>query len=53
MGEIAEAMLDGTFCAGCGETLVYGPEDEPAGFPQYCAACQPHDEPDWEEWDDE
>lgn len=31
MGEIAEGMLDGTFCEGCGEYL-----GSDAGFPQYC-----------------
>lgn len=35
MGEIAEAMLDGTLCAGCGEYL-----GEEAGFPIYCEGCQ-------------
>ena len=44
MDEIAEMMLDGTICAGCGE-LLGGPEDwdDPMGFPQYCGACQPDD----------
>lgn len=37
MGEIAEAMLNGLFCEGCGE-LIDG--DEP-GFPRYCCkACK-------------
>lgn len=38
MGEIADMMLEGTLCAGCGEVLdsaISG--DEPAGFPQYCS----------------
>lgn len=33
MGEIAEMMLDGTLCAGCGEAL----EGEGEGFPRYCS----------------
>lgn len=33
MGEIAEMMLDGTLCEGCGEYLGEGD-----GFPQYCSA---------------
>lgn len=37
MGEIAEMMLDGTMCAGCGEWL----EKEPMGFPDYCFSCRP------------
>ena len=37
MGEIADAMLDGTLCAGCGDYL--GRDD---GFPIYCAGCKPH-----------
>lgn len=36
MGEIAEAMLDGTLCAGCGEFL-----GQDAGFPIYCTGCRP------------
>lgn len=38
MGEIAEMMLDGTLCACCGCILI-GEDEEPAGFPQYCAEC--------------
>lgn len=38
MGEIAEMMLDGTMCEGCGEFLDGG-NDGP-GFPQYCSACR-------------
>lgn len=37
MGEIADMMLDGTMCAGCGEYL----EKEPMGFPDYCSSCRP------------
>ncbi len=36
MGEIAESMLDGTLCQGCGEFLgEAGP-----GYPRYCASCK-------------
>lgn len=35
MGEIAEMMLDGTLCEGCG---VYMGAD--TGFPVRCAQCQ-------------
>jgi hypothetical protein len=37
MGEIAEMMLDGTLCEGCGEFL----NEEPLGYPGYCFSCQP------------
>ena len=33
MGEIAEMMLDGTLCEGCGEFIGEGD-----GFPQYCSS---------------
>jgi len=39
MGEIAEMMLDGTLCEGCGVFL----SDEPEGFPSYCSAQCAHD----------
>lgn len=42
MGEIAEMMLDGTMCEGCGEFMNIG--GEPPGYPQRCAACG--EEPD-------
>lgn len=32
MGEVAEMMLDGTLCEGCGEYI-----GDPVGFPQYCS----------------
>ena len=35
MGEIADMMLEGTLCAGCGEYMG-GSGD---GFPRYCAGC--------------
>jgi len=34
MGEIADMMLDGTLCAGCGAFL-----GEDTGFPCYCVGC--------------
>lgn len=34
MGEIAEMMLDGTLCEGCGEFI-----GEPCEFPRLCAGC--------------
>ena len=36
MGEIAEMMLDGTLCEGCGVYL----EGEGQGFPRYCGGCR-------------
>lgn len=37
MGEIADAMLDGTLCAGCGAYI-----GNDAGYPLYCGpACEP------------
>lgn len=36
MGDIAEMMLDGTLCEGCGEYL----EGVGEGFPRYCSACR-------------
>lgn len=37
MGEIAEMMLDGTMCEGCGEWMgdILAGADAP-GFPRYC-----------------
>ena len=32
MGEIADMMLDGTLCEGCGEYI-----GSDAGYPQYCS----------------
>jgi len=41
MGEIAEMMLDGTLCAGCGEFI-----GSDAGYAQYCSPqCQRASEP--------
>lgn len=37
MGEIADMMLDGTMCSGCGEWMDDG-NDGP-GFPGLCAGC--------------
>lgn len=36
MGEMAEYMLNGDDCQGCGEYLGDGP-----GFPRWCASCDP------------
>ena len=38
MGEIADMMLDGTMCQGCGVWL-HGGEDGP-GYPGYCSDCR-------------
>lgn len=35
MGEIADMMLDGTLCEGCGEYLENGAD---MGIPDYCSA---------------
>jgi hypothetical protein len=35
MGEIAEMMLEGRMCQGCGELL----SDDAPGHPRTCAAC--------------
>ena len=41
MGEIAEMMLDGLMCEGCGEWMDEAFEDgDGPGYPQRCAACQ-------------
>jgi len=36
MGEIADMMLEGYLCAGCGVTLP----GESNGFPRYCRDCR-------------
>ena len=36
MGDIADMMLDGTLCEGCGVYL----EGEGDGFPRYCPDCE-------------
>jgi len=38
MGEIADMMLDGTMCAGCGEWLNDGEDGN--GYPEYCSGCR-------------
>jgi hypothetical protein len=39
-GEIADAMLEGLLCQGCGEYLGDGTDAwDLWGFPQFCAAC--------------
>ncbi len=40
MGEIADMMLDGTLCEGCGVFL----NEEPQGYPCYCANCENENE---------
>jgi len=35
MGDVADMMLDGTLCEGCGVYL----EGESYGVPRYCASC--------------
>lgn len=42
MGEIADMILDGTMCQGCGEWLHDGEDGD--GFPGWCPSCQPDDE---------
>ena len=38
MGEIADMMLDGTMCEGCGEWLNDGEDGQ--GWPGLCESCQ-------------
>jgi len=40
MGEIAEMMINGLMCSGCGEFM--GDFDEP-GFARYCCGCARHE----------
>ena len=40
MGEIADMMLDGRLCGGCGMHLY----DEAPGYPIYCGDCFDEDE---------
>jgi Zn finger protein HypA/HybF involved in hydrogenase expression len=42
MGDVADMMLDGTLCEGCGVYL----EGEAPGYPRYCTSCK-HDH--WKE----
>lgn len=42
MGEIADMMLDGTMCQGCGEWLHEGGDG--LGYPGYCYGCKPRPE---------
>lgn len=37
MGEIAEMMLEGTLCEGCGEYMEGGGD----GYPRRCSSCRP------------
>lgn len=43
MGEIAEMMLDGFLCQGCGEVIGDYESGEGLGYPGFCAGCQPDD----------
>ena len=44
MREIADMMIDGTMCAGCGMFLHDGEDGD--GFPGYCESCAPdYDQP--------
>lgn len=47
MGEMAELVIEGVVCEGCGVFL-----GEPVGFPQRCAACERPSEED-EDTEDE
>lgn len=38
MGEIAEMMLNGSLCEGCGELM---PDHREPGYPRRCSGCQP------------
>ena len=38
MGDIADMVLDGMMCEGCGDFLGDG-----VGYPQYCPACLEED----------
>lgn len=42
MGEIADMMLDGTLCEGCGVYLGNG-----KGYPQYCQNCKSDNRIPW------
>ena len=37
MGEIADMMLDGTLCQGCG---IYMDDDSEPGHPRFCYSCR-------------
>jgi len=39
MGEIADMMIDGDLCEGCGVAF----DDEGQGFPRRCKECGPYD----------
>jgi Zn finger protein HypA/HybF involved in hydrogenase expression len=39
MGEVAEMMLDGTLCEGCGVYM----DDEAGGYPRKCSDCDKYD----------
>lgn len=40
MGEVADMMINGTLCEGCGVYLgIKDEDDDPVGFPCLCAGC--------------
>lgn len=43
MGEVAEMMLEGMLCEGCGEIMDDMLDDavEPPGYPRRCPGCSP------------
>lgn len=43
MGDVADMMLDGTLCEGCGVALN---DDAPLGYPRRCADCERQSELD-------
>lgn len=43
MGEIAEMVLDGILCEGCG--VLVDESGEGCGFPRRCEACEPPPRP--------
>ncbi len=51
MGDIADMMLEGILCEGCGDFLT----DKPRGYPDYCYDCKTklygdnYDDDDYEE----
>jgi Zn finger protein HypA/HybF involved in hydrogenase expression len=40
MGDVADMMIDGTLCEGCGVYL----EGESHGVPRYCTGCMSNDD---------
>ena len=42
MGDVADMMMDGTLCEGCGEFI----DDDPPGYPRKCRDCKKDDKKD-------